>query len=158
MARWGSYDYVLPDELLVHNMEDGGVVLWYTMGTPEENEAHIRKLEDAARGFEKVIIVPREERTRGDRWWLETGRWLQPGDQVTVTANVKSNTAPHTRVGVRFLVDGELVEELSGVIPPQRAEAADFNWAVQAGRHELRVELLSATGVKLREWTIEREF
>jgi hypothetical protein len=61
VASWGSYNYELPDELLVHNMEDGGVVLWYQMGTPEENEAHIRKLEDAARGFEKIVVVPRDD-------------------------------------------------------------------------------------------------
>src|SRR5690606_14137792 len=31
IASWGAYDYVVPDELLLHNMEDGGVVLWYAI-------------------------------------------------------------------------------------------------------------------------------
>lgn len=61
IAGWGSYDEIVPDELLVHNMEDGGVILWYRMGAPEENEAHIRALEDVARGYRNVVIAPREE-------------------------------------------------------------------------------------------------
>lgn len=60
LARWGSYDYQLPDELVIHNMEDGGVILWYPLGTPEENQEHIDRLAEAARGFERVIIVPRD--------------------------------------------------------------------------------------------------
>lgn len=60
LARWGSYDYVVPDELLIHNMEDGGVILWYPFGTTDENREHIRRLEQAARGYERVVIVPRD--------------------------------------------------------------------------------------------------
>ena len=61
IAGWGSYDFVVPDELLVHNMEDGGVILWYQLGTPEENRGHINRLEEAARGYERVVIAPRED-------------------------------------------------------------------------------------------------
>jgi hypothetical protein len=61
IADWGSYDFVVPDELLIHNMEDGGVILWYQLGTSEENQAHINRLEEAARGFERVVIAPRED-------------------------------------------------------------------------------------------------
>ena len=60
LNSWGSYDYVIPDERLVHNMEDGGVVLWYSYGTPEENTRRIRDLENVARGYRRVIIVPRD--------------------------------------------------------------------------------------------------
>jgi hypothetical protein len=60
IANWGSYDYVLPDPLLVHNMEDGGVILWYPYGTPEENEEHIRTLEQVARSYRRTVIAPRE--------------------------------------------------------------------------------------------------
>lgn len=60
LARWGSYDYVLPDELVIHNMEDGGVILWYPLGTPEENRTHMERLEEAARGYDRVIIAPRD--------------------------------------------------------------------------------------------------
>lgn len=57
---WGSYAEVLPDPLLIHNLEDGGVILWYRLGTPEENGASIAALEQVARGYRQVIIAPRE--------------------------------------------------------------------------------------------------
>ena len=60
LNSWGSYDYVIPDERLVHNMEDGGVVLWYSYGPPEENTRRINDLENVARGYRRVIIVPRD--------------------------------------------------------------------------------------------------
>jgi hypothetical protein len=61
LARWGSYDYQLPDELLIHNMEDGGVILWYPLASPEQNRAHIKRLQEAARGYDRVVILPRED-------------------------------------------------------------------------------------------------
>lgn len=61
IADWGSYDFVVPDELLVHNMEDGGVILWYELGTPEENQGRISRLEEVARGYDRVVIAPRED-------------------------------------------------------------------------------------------------
>jgi hypothetical protein len=61
MANWGSYDFVVPDQVLLHNLEDGGVILWYTHGSREENRARIGQLEEVARGFERVIIAPRED-------------------------------------------------------------------------------------------------
>jgi hypothetical protein len=57
---WGSFDYIIPDERLVHNMEDGGVILWYSFGTPEENMVNIASLETVTKGYRRVIIVPRE--------------------------------------------------------------------------------------------------
>jgi hypothetical protein len=60
LARWGSYDYVLPDELLIHNLEDGGVILWYPHGTQEQNREHIDRLRQAARGYDRVVIAPRD--------------------------------------------------------------------------------------------------
>ncbi len=60
MADWGSYDFVVPDQVLLHNLEDGGIILWYTLGTAKENRARIRQLEEVARGFERVVIAPRE--------------------------------------------------------------------------------------------------
>lgn len=61
MANWGSYDFVVPDQVLLHNLEDGGVILWYAHGSREENQARISQLEEVARGFERVIIAPRED-------------------------------------------------------------------------------------------------
>lgn len=60
LAPWGSYDYLVPEERLIHNMEDGGVILWYRFGTPEENRERITALEEVARGYNRVVIAPRE--------------------------------------------------------------------------------------------------
>lgn len=61
IAGWGAYDEVVEDEYLIHNMEDGGVILWYPLGTPEENEAHISALQGVARGFSRTVIAPRAD-------------------------------------------------------------------------------------------------
>jgi hypothetical protein len=61
LAAWDSYDEIQPDERLIHNMEDGGVILWYQQGTPAENEAHIEALEEVARGYRRTVIAPRDE-------------------------------------------------------------------------------------------------
>ena len=60
LAPWGSYDFVVPDERLIHNLEDGGVIMWYPLGSEEENRAHIEALERVARNYRNVIIAPRE--------------------------------------------------------------------------------------------------
>lgn len=60
LASWGSYDYVLPDELLLHNLEDGGVILYYTLGTTEENRRTMDELREVARGYRRTVIAPRE--------------------------------------------------------------------------------------------------
>ena len=61
LAAWGAYVEPQPDQRLVHNMEDGGVILWYQAGTPEEHEEHVAALEAVVDGrYARVVIVPRE--------------------------------------------------------------------------------------------------
>ncbi|MCA9839945.1 MAG: DUF3105 domain-containing protein [Trueperaceae bacterium] len=60
LTGWGSYDYIVPDQRVIHNMEDGGVIIWYQMGTAEENKAEIIKLEEISKGYRRVVIMPRE--------------------------------------------------------------------------------------------------
>ena len=60
LASWGGYDYELPDELLLHNLEDGGVILYYPLGAPAENQRHLADLRDVASGFQRVVIAPRD--------------------------------------------------------------------------------------------------
>jgi hypothetical protein len=60
LGSWGSFDEIQPDERLIHNMEDGGVILWYRAGTPEENDAHLIALEEVAQGYRRIVIAPRE--------------------------------------------------------------------------------------------------
>ena len=62
LAAWGSYVEPQPDQRLIHNLEDGGVVLWYEAGTPEENEAHVAALEQVVAGrYARYVIAPRED-------------------------------------------------------------------------------------------------
>ena len=61
LAAWGTYVEPQPDQRLVHNMEDGGVILWYEAGTPEENEAQVAALQEVVDGrYSRVVIAPRE--------------------------------------------------------------------------------------------------
>jgi hypothetical protein len=48
--------------MLIHNMEDGGVVLWYRPSDdPAETDARIAALEQAADGYRRIVIVPRSD-------------------------------------------------------------------------------------------------
>jgi hypothetical protein len=62
LAGWGAYlDEAPHDQMLLHNMEDGGVILWYAAGTPEENEEHVRALQEVLGGrWPRTVIAPRE--------------------------------------------------------------------------------------------------
>lgn len=71
LTSWGSYDYVVPERTLIHNLEDGGVVMYYPLGSPEENNAEIERLEAAleaaeaktGQSYRHVVIAPRENLT-----------------------------------------------------------------------------------------------
>ena len=68
ITSWGSYDYLVPERTLIHNMEDAGVILYYPFGSPEENAEHIERLEQAvaaaeeAKGerYRRIVIAPHE--------------------------------------------------------------------------------------------------
>ena len=80
IASWGSYDYVVPDELLLHNLEDGGVILYYPFGSPEENSTEIERLEAVASDFRRTVIAPREDLDSG--YVLTAWQRLQRFDTV----------------------------------------------------------------------------
>lgn len=80
LAAWGSYTEPVEDEYLVHNMEDAGVILWYDMGTPEENEEHVRLLEDVSRAYRRIVIAPREN--LGSPYVLTAWTRLQRFDEI----------------------------------------------------------------------------
>lgn len=64
LAPWGTYgpDEAPHEQRVIHNMEDGGVVLWYRPAeTAEETDARIAVLEEASRGYRRIVIAPREE-------------------------------------------------------------------------------------------------
>jgi hypothetical protein len=94
LAPWGSYLEPQPDQRLVHNMEDGGVVLWYAAGTPEENEAHVAALEEVVAGrYARTVIAPREGMPTP--YALTAWRRLQRFDTVDVEAKQAFLAAYH---------------------------------------------------------------
>jgi hypothetical protein len=85
LASWGSYVEPQPDQRLIHNMEDGGVILWYEAGTPEENEAHVAALEEVVAGrYTRFVIAPREDMPTP--YALTAWRRLQRFDALDVVA------------------------------------------------------------------------
>ena len=80
LAAWGSYLEPVEDEYLVHNMEDAGVILWYDMGTPEQNEEHVRLLEDVSRAYRRIVIAPRQN--LGSQYVLTAWTRLQRFDEI----------------------------------------------------------------------------
>lgn len=99
LAGWGSYDYIVPDERLIHNMEDGGVILWYPFGSAEENEEHITALEEAVEAAEDeigaslrhVVIAPREGMDAAYTMTAWTRKQeLEAFDQDAITTFLKS--------------------------------------------------------------------
>jgi thiol-disulfide isomerase/thioredoxin len=59
LARWGIYTHPIPDELQVHNLEDGGVLVQYYCPDCQE---FIAKLEAIVSRYpDKVILAPYPE-------------------------------------------------------------------------------------------------
>ena len=73
-------------------------------------------------------------------------------EEMKISAKITSKTAPHARTVVSFLVDGEKLEELQGVIPPFQSEVAEFTWQTEAGMHKLELVLASAVGIEFARW------
>lgn len=55
IAKWGVSKTPIPDELQVHNLEDGGVMIQYNC---EDCDVEVARLEKFADKYNKVIIAP----------------------------------------------------------------------------------------------------
>ncbi len=63
MAVPGFYEEPVPPERLIHNLEDGHVVIYYRPGLPDEVLADLRGLADRYPGDGRaVVVVPREDK------------------------------------------------------------------------------------------------
>jgi hypothetical protein len=58
-ANWGAYPVTQPDELLVHNLEHGGIWISYKPGSVDQDT--INKLNDFANRYTLIIVEPREK-------------------------------------------------------------------------------------------------
>lgn len=54
LARWGIHTQPVPKGLMVHNLEDGGVVISYRPDVPQET---VNKLAQIVRRYEKSVIL-----------------------------------------------------------------------------------------------------
>lgn len=64
LASWGTYgpDDVVEDQRVLHNMEDGGVVMWYRPA--DDRDATLERLdalERIAAGYRRVVIAARPD-------------------------------------------------------------------------------------------------
>lgn len=55
MASWGIHSQPIPDELMVHNLEDGGVGIWYDC--PEGCEDLVAQLASIARRYDEGVLM-----------------------------------------------------------------------------------------------------
>jgi hypothetical protein len=53
IAPWGVHTKPIPDELQVHNLEDGGVVVQYNCDCPEVAE----KLAEVVRRYDRFVVL-----------------------------------------------------------------------------------------------------
>lgn len=59
IANWGVHDEQVPFEVLVHNLEDGGVVIYYS---EQADEAMVNGLKEIVGGYEEhVVLAPYPE-------------------------------------------------------------------------------------------------
>jgi hypothetical protein len=58
LPRWGVYDQAVPKEMLVHNMEHGGVIVWFNCQTPRNPlpEAECNRLSQQIAGVVQPLV------------------------------------------------------------------------------------------------------
>ena len=78
---------------------------------------------------------------------LPEGANFPVGSSLVVKATVSSNTAPHSRVVLTFLINGKEIDSMQGLIPPYQTSEATFNWTAEEGQHKIKVVVSSAAGI-----------
>ncbi|HUG55990.1 MAG TPA: DUF3105 domain-containing protein [Candidatus Limnocylindrales bacterium] len=94
---WGIKDSELPEESVVHNLEHGGIVIWYS-GLTDDEVAELQGLVRALRsqGFNKIILMPyaslQDAKVALTAWtWLLK---LDEYDEVPIVQFVKTRYQP----------------------------------------------------------------
>lgn len=84
VAQWGVYRQQLPDELQVHNLEDGGVLVQYDCSECKEL---VQKLETLARGYYKKAKAEEKETSKRSRYsHLIVAPYKSIGNKIALTA------------------------------------------------------------------------
>lgn len=82
-AEWGVYDEPIPDEVQVHNLEHGGVVLQYRCSCPEA-VAILERFADARTGYPVLVIAAPYPGMEAEVAFTAWGRIQElAGDEVT---------------------------------------------------------------------------
>lgn len=100
-AQWGIYDQQLPDETVLHNLEHGGVTIYYNcpQGCPEL----VQQLKDLAGQYSsKIILAPRPNADVTSRIQLTAWTWLDQLDDFDA-ARIKGFIAAHKDKGPEFI-------------------------------------------------------
>lgn len=103
-----------------------------------------------APGAEEREVDPREDP------FLLIGR-LSPaapveGEEVEIEGEIWSRVRPHSRVVVRFWIDGRKREETAYVISPFAESIVIHEWPAARGEHTIRIEVASPLGVLYATW------
>lgn len=83
VAQWGVYRQQVPDELQVHNLEDGGVIIQYDC---TDCKAMIKKIEKLARGYFKQAKEEEKSGGRSKYRHLIVGPYRGIGNKIALTA------------------------------------------------------------------------
>lgn len=91
-ASWGNYDQTLPDAVIIHNLEHGGIWISYQ---PDLEAKQVEQLKDMARRYRKIIVEPRGQNDAP----IALAAWgrLQKLDQYDESAILKFIEAFHDK-------------------------------------------------------------
>lgn len=102
-ARWGVHDQPQPDEMLIHNLEHGGIVVHYNCpdGCPEL-AAQLRDVVASYRS--KVLLAPRPDPSVPHRITLSAWSWLDGFNEFD-EARIRAFIAAHKDRGPETVPD-----------------------------------------------------
>jgi hypothetical protein len=101
--RWGSYDQPLPDELLIHGLEHGGIVIGYNCAEAcPELAAQLKAL--VSEYPAKVVLAPRPNKDNPYRITATAWRWLD-GFNDFDAARIRAFIAAHKDKGPELVPD-----------------------------------------------------
>ncbi|MCP8615283.1 DUF3105 domain-containing protein [Salirhabdus salicampi] len=59
LVKAGYYEEIIPDPYLIHNLEDGYIVIYYNEGSIGHIKEDLQQLAEESKGHSGVVVVPR---------------------------------------------------------------------------------------------------